>query len=62
MAIDGLFNIKPSNAADTVPEYITSVPKLEPLFIPLKTKSIFISLNKPSIPIFTQSAGVPYIL
>ena len=29
MAIDGLFNIRPSNAADTVPEYITSVPKLE---------------------------------
>ena len=58
-AIDGFPSIRPSIAAATVPEYITSVPKLGPLFIPLKTKSISISLNIDSIPTFTQSAGVP---
>ena len=60
-AIDGLPSISPSIAAATVPEYITSVPKLGPLFIPLKTKSISTSFKIDSMPTFTQSAGVPEV-
>ena len=44
-AIDGFPSTSPSIAAATVPEYITSVPKFGPLFIPLKTKSISISFK-----------------
>ena len=45
-----------SLVAATVPEYIVSVPRLKPRFMPESTRSYF--LLSPTIPHLTQSAGV----
>ena len=51
-------SITPSIAAETVPEYNTSVPKLGPWLMPDSTKSGGLS-SKPPKANLMQSAGVP---
>jgi hypothetical protein len=50
----------PSIAADTVPEYVTSSPRLAPLLIP-ETTSVGRRGRMPFTARFTQSVGVPSI-
>ncbi len=57
-AIEGHFITTASAAADTVPEYNTSVPRLGPWFIPETTRSISSSTRRAKAN-FTQSTGVP---
>ena len=57
-AIDGIPNMIPSAAAETVPEYNILDPTLAPAFIPETTISGSTSRKEPTA-IFTQSAGVP---
>ncbi len=57
-AIDGMPSSVPSMAADTVPEYVTSSPRLAPLLIP-ETTSVGLRGRMPLIARLTQSVGVP---
>ncbi|KJR42269.1 hypothetical protein MCHI_001834 [Candidatus Magnetoovum chiemensis] len=52
-------NIVPSMAADTVPEYVMSSPRLPPLFIPDAMRAGGFSSSLLT-PITTQSVGVPF--
>ncbi len=49
----------PSNAAETVPEYVTSSPRFKPRLIPEKTSCGRSSFMRCSTPQLTQSVGVP---
>ena len=61
MAKEAIPIIVLSMAADTVPEYVISSPRLAPLLIPDATKTGF-SGRIFCIPSATQSVGVPFTL
>src|ERR1051326_9072721 len=58
-AMDGMFSSAPSNAAEIVPEYVTSSPRFGPKLMPETTMSGRFSFISFSTARFTQSVGVP---
>ncbi len=58
-ATDGMPISVPSKAAETVPEYVTSSPRLSPRLMPENRSFGRSSLSRCSTPQFTQSVGVP---